>query len=62
MATEIQGSHSLEQFIANYGAPYHIRSDNTNTETIKQRIYIYMRYTIKYIATDPHNIDDISIH
>ena len=36
MSTDIQGIHDLDQFIADYGSPYHARSDNSNTENVKR--------------------------
>ena len=55
METDTQGRHSLEQFIANYGPPYHMRSDNPKIETIKQWKDIYMRCNISPNTTDTYH-------
>ena len=35
IASESHGDEALEQFISEYGAPFHIRSDNSKMKTSK---------------------------
>ena len=35
MSNESQVSHMLDQFIVDYGSPYHMRHDNANMEAGK---------------------------
>ena len=55
MSSEKQGHEALEQFIAEHGAPFHMRSDNAQMETSKKWKETYRRYNISSGTTEPHH-------
>jgi transposase InsO family protein len=55
MSNEAQGSIALEDFIREYGAPYHLRSDNSKMQTGHLFTSICRRYNISQSWTEPHH-------
>ena len=55
MATESQGDEALNQFIAEQGAPYHMRSDNAQMEISKKWKETYRTYNISSSTSEPHH-------
>ena len=55
MNTESQGLEVLEDYIAEYGAPHHIRTDNAQMEVGKKWKQVLRKYTISSSTTEPHH-------
>ena len=55
MTNEAQGSIALEDFIRQYGAPYHLRSDNSKMQTGHLFTSICRRYNISQSWIEPHH-------
>jgi transposase InsO family protein len=55
MKTESEGAETLADFVRDYGAPYHIRSDNAKMETGHAFTAICRKYNIKQSTTEPHH-------
>jgi hypothetical protein len=55
MKTESEGAETLSDFVRDYGAPYHIRSDNAKMETGHAFTAICRKYNIKQSTTEPHH-------
>ena len=55
LASEHHGNEALEQFIADHGAPFHIRSDNAQMELSKNWRSILRKYNISSSTTEPHH-------
>ena len=55
MSFESQGQDTLESFIADVGAPYHIHSDNAQMERSKAWKEVLRKYNISFSTTEPHH-------
>ena len=55
MRTESQGTTTLQDFIRDVGAPYHMHNDNSKMQTSKAWKDILRQYNISASTTEPHH-------
>ena len=55
MRTESEGPATLEQFITDVGAPYHLLSDNAKMETSRAWKDILRKYNVSIHTTEPYH-------